>query len=279
MAASPLCRELRKKLRLLHFRLAYPEKVTRRQEALHDLRVELKEWRAALQLLHGVDPDFPHAEIQERFKPLFAAAGDLRFWQLQRGFVNRSKPTAPAFSQQYRAHVRRRLGQARKDFLAAAAATGCPGWGELKHDVNRACDACSPEAMQSYFGALQADMTSLKTLLNRRRMSQLHELRKSLREYSDNRKLVTARLGFDPGPPAGLPVQSGWMHDLLGEWHDLEAACRQLAQDLRAADWADVGGLREGKAVLSRWKKAERAMWDAIMAVLPAAEASGQARR
>jgi len=160
MAASSLYRELKKKLRLLQDRLASPVNVTRHQEELHDLRVGLKEWRAALHLLHGVDADFPHTEIHERFKPLFAAAGDLRFWQLQRGFVNRLKPMAPAFCLQYRALVRRRLGEARKYFLAAAAAIDCPEWGDLKHDLNRACEACSPEAMQAYFDALQARMTS-----------------------------------------------------------------------------------------------------------------------
>lgn len=269
MAGSSLQHQMKKKLHRLRDRIAQPENVTRHAEELHGLRVGLKEWRAALRLLHGVDAGFPLAQVQARFKPVFAAAGELRFWQLQRGFVNRSKPLAPAFSKHYRAHVRGRLAQARKDFLAAARAADWPQWADLKHEVQRASEACTPVALAAYFEAVQAELVARKGALNRRRRSGLHALRKSLREYSDNRKLAVRHLGFDPGPPRRLPDDSAWAHTLLGDWHDQDAACGQLFRDLRLPGWGKAA-LKEGKTTLRRWRKDERAMWEAILTVLAA---------
>lgn len=269
MAEPALPHQLKKRLHKLRERLAQPENVIRDGEKLHALRVALKEWRAALRLLHGVEASFPLLEIQARFKPVFAAAGELRFWELQRGLVNRMKPLSPVFVKHYRAHVRSHMAQSRKNFLAAARAADLPQWGDLKQAVGCAAKACTPLALKTYFDTVQADMLQRKAALNRRRRSGLHELRKDLREYSDNRKLVIRTLQFDPGPPQRFPEDSAWAHTLLGDWHDLDAACIQLYRDLRQPGWK-AAPLREGKAALLRWRKDERAMWSAIITVLAA---------
>ena len=85
-----------------------------------------------------------------------------------------------------------------------------------------------------------------------------------LREYSDNRKLVIKHLHFDPGVPRGLGADIIAVVQLLGEWHDQDAACRQLAEYLRSPVCSgDV--LVQGKELLRAWKKNERAMWDRII--------------
>ena len=86
MTAPLLQHTLKRKLHKLQQMIAAPQKLARHEERLHDLRVGLKEWRAALRLLQGAAPDFPAMEVSERFKPVFHTAGSVRFWQLQRIF-------------------------------------------------------------------------------------------------------------------------------------------------------------------------------------------------
>jgi CHAD domain-containing protein len=158
------------------------------------------------------------------------------------------------------------LRQTRSAFQASAKA-GWPTWRELKPVVHRASTACTPQALQAYFDALRDSMIAKKAVLDRRCAGELHELRKLLREYSDNRKLVMKNLHFDPGVPRGLSTDITAVVELLGDWHDQDAACRQLAEYLRSPACAGEV-LVQGKAVLRAWRKNERARWDRIMAGL-----------
>jgi CHAD domain len=263
MTAPRIQHVLKKKMHTLRRMVAAPQKLARHEERLHELRVRLKEWRAALCLLQGIAPDFPAMEISEHFRPIFRTAGGVRFWQLQRSFLNRSGAQLQPFAGHYRAHIRARLRQTRSAFQASAKA-GWPTWRELKPAVHLASTVCTPQSLEAYFGALQDGMSAKKALLDRRRASELHELRKLLREYSDNRKLVIKHLHFDPGVPRGLGADIIAVVQLLGEWHDQDAACRQLAEYLRSPVCSgDV--LVQGKELLRAWKKNERAMWDRII--------------
>lgn len=270
MKAAPLHGVLKNKLRKLRRMVAAPRMLTSDEEGLHRLRVGLKEWRGALRLAQGADPGFPCAEISNLFKPVFDTAGAVRFWQLQRRFLARTGPLAPVFAAHYRARIRARLGQVRRRLRATVANADWPRWRKLDRDVHHAGDACTVQALWAYFGSLQDDLTSLKTGLHRRRTSELHDLRKALREYSDNRKLAVKHLGFDPGPPRNLGPDIPALQSRLGDWHDQDAACRQLAEDLGYPGWEEEA-LQQGKKLLQVWKKAERKMWDEIMVRLDSA--------
>jgi CHAD domain-containing protein len=263
MTIPPLQHVLKKKLHTLQRMVAAPEKLAHHEERLHELRVRLKEWRAALRLLQGTTPDFPAMEISERFRAVFHSAGGVRFWQLQRSFLNRSGAQLQPFAGRYRAHIRARLRQTRSAFQASAKA-GWPKWRELKPAVRRASAACTPQSLEAYFDALQVGMSAKKAVLDRRHASELHELRKLLREYSDNRKLVIKHLHFDPGVPRGLSTDITAVAKLLGDWHDQDAACRQLAEYLRSPACAGEV-LMQGKAVLRAWRSAEREYWNRVM--------------
>jgi CHAD domain-containing protein len=267
MKAETLQRELKKKLRRLEMVLEEPGSVTRHHEDLHRFRVSLKEWRAALHLLHAVDAGFPYQDIQVRFRPVFAAAGELRFWQLQRGFLRASLPLAPGFEKAYDAHIRKRLHAARKVLLDEAAAAEWPSWRVLKPAVRHACECVTRHSLRAYFSGLAQQMLARKAVLSRRRRRELHELRQWLREYADNRKLAVRRMQFDPGAPAALAPDCVALQALVGNWHDRDVAARQLAADLRTGDFgADAESA--GRAVLRAWKKTERAMWDQVIADL-----------
>lgn len=267
MATSALHRALKKKLRKLRKLISDPGDIIRHKHKVHQLRVQLKKWRAALHLLQGVDPNFPRVVISQDFKPVFAAAGRVRFWQLQRNFLHHTNPLAQAFIRDYRAYLDARLREARKDFRAVADDPDWPRWRELKRDVRQVCEACDPELLQEYFTGLQQDMEAKRALLSRRRKHEMHALRKLMREYSANRELLARGLGFDIGPVPGLALEAAALQELLGDWHDQSAACAQLAEDLSDSGWVEEP-LKQGKAVLRAWKKTEREMWDKIIAEL-----------
>lgn len=239
----------------------------RQKEQLHRLRVELKKWRAGLRLLRSIDPSFPYPEMYEPFKTVFAAAGSLRFWQLQQLLVNRVAHTQPYFARFYRGFARRRLKEAWQDFTKTTSRDNMPEWRELKHEFRQSFKACTPEAVQAYFDGLQKDIAEKTSHLSRRRRAGLHALRKHLKEYANNRRLTTKHLHFDPGPPAGIPADGTNFDDLLGEWHDLDAACAQLTDDLRTQGW-EGEELHAGKMVLREWRRSEQRMWTEIAAAL-----------
>jgi len=267
MTASSLHIVLKNKLHKLQQMIAASRMLSSDEEGLHRLRVGLKEWRAALRLAQGVDPGFPCAEISGLFLPVFDTAGRVRFWQLQRRFLARTRPRVPVFAAYYRARIRVRLRQARRSFAAAVVNTDWPRWRELDRDVHHAGEACTAQTLSTYFDSVQDYLTSIKTGLHRRRARELHELRKALREYSDNRKLVIKRLGLDPGSPRNLGPDIPALQSRLGDWHDQDAACRQLAEDLRYPG-CEEEALQQGKKLLRAWRRNERAMWDRIIAGL-----------
>ena len=267
MATSPFQSIFKKRLGRLRQLMAAPEKMTRQHERLHSLRIELKKWRAGLRLLRNVDPAFPYPEIYEPFKTLFAAAGQLRFWQLQRLFVRRTAHVPPVFARLYQTYARHRLNEAWEDFGKKAAKENVPRWRELKGEFRQSFKTCTPAAIQAYFDLLQKDIADKAGKLNRRRTIDLHELRKLLKEYANNRQLTVKHLQLDPGPPGGIPAENASFDELLGEWHDQDAACIQLAEDLRTQGW-EGEVLRAGKAVFREWRRKEREMWAEITAAL-----------
>jgi CHAD domain-containing protein len=268
--AAPLQRVLKERLQRLQELVAVPQTVIRRTESVHRLRVDLKEWHAALHLLRGVDPDFPCTEYGERFKPVFHLAGRVRFWQLQRSFLNRAQALPGTFAAHYRAHISQRLREARKDFATAARDHDWPAWEELKPVVQHAGKVCTMPVLQGYFAVLLQNMVAKQARLNRRRTHELHELRKSLREFTANRKLAARHLGFDPGPAIVLAPDIPALQDLLGDWHDQDAAWKQLAEDLGNPAWEEA--VREqGKQVLLTWRKTERKSWREVMSRLASA--------
>ncbi len=266
MAASPLQSIFRKRLSRLRQLLAAPEGMIREKEQLHQLRVELKKWRAGLRLLRSVDPSFPYPEMYEPFKTLFAAAGRLRFWQLQRLLVNKTADAQPDFARLYEGFARQRIKEAWQDFTETASRENMPRWRELKHEFRLSLKACTLPAIQVYFDGLQKDIAEKASHLSRRRTGDLHTLRKHLKEYANNRRLTTKHLHFDPGPPARIPGGANF-DDLLGEWHDLDAACAQLAEDLRTQGW-EGQILRAGKAVLREWRRKEKYLWNKVISAL-----------
>lgn len=267
MAASPILRIFKKRLRRLRRILVEPEKLARQTEHLHQLRVEMKKWRAGLRLLRVVDPAFPYPEVYKPFKILFTDAGQLRFWQLQSQILNHSATVPPGFVQLYRAYIRHRLREALHHLRKTIRRAGLPKWREVKQEFAQSCDACTPGTVQAYFGALQTAITTKVNAHSRRRSGDLHELRKLLKEYANNRQLAIKSLGFDPGPPPGLPAGNEGFDALLGQWHDQDAACIQLAEDLRTQGW-EGEMLKEGKRVLQGWRKTEREMWKVVIGIL-----------
>lgn len=261
--ASPVQQTIKKRLARLRRSLARSARFPGQLAPLHQVRVELKKWRAGLRLLRSADPAFPYPEMYAPFKKLFAAAGQLRFWQLQRQMIKDDTLASPVFSTPYSAYTSRRLRKARKDFLKAAE-NDLPSWRELKQEIRQSAETLTAGAVQNYFTTLQSEIAAIVRHPTRRRTAELHDLRKLLKEYAYNCLLAVKCLHFDPGPPAGVPAG---FEALLGQWHDQDAACLQMADDLQLEPW-EPEVLRAGKKVLRVWKRRERDLWGAVVGQL-----------
>jgi len=262
MAASSLTRSLKKRLRRIR-RFAATAAGAGRKAELHALRIELKRWRAHLRLLRAADPAFPYPEVYAPFKKLFAQAGLLRFWQLQGDYLRRWPGAAPAFTRAYRAYLNRRRGEARAS-LRAAAWAHLPHWRDLKREIRQSAARCTPETVLDYFDTLRQSINRLQHHPTRRHPTQLHELRKTLKEYANNRPLAARHLGIEPGAPAATPPD---FDRLLGQWHDADAACAQLAADLREQGWTPEE-LVGGRKVLKQWRMEKIRLWrDVVRAI------------
>lgn len=266
---APL-RRLRKRLGQIRRFAKTPARLSKSHGDLHRFRVALKTWRAQLRLLRAIDPAFPYREVYRPFKQIFAQAGAIRFWQLQ-GQVLADTPQAPeAFGPAYRAFVQHRAAAAARRLRKAVAASDLPRWRDLKAELQSAARYGTPEAVQGYFETLRLQIRARCAGLGRRHREALHEIRKGLKEYANNRRFATRAWGFDPGPALPSGPDHTALDDLLGQWHDLDAACVQLARDLQRQTW-EPAARKHGQELLRVWKKAERMLWDQVLAELPTA--------
>lgn len=238
-----------------------------RKHALHDLRVDLKILRAQLRLLRAVDPEFPYSDLYGPYKVLFARAGQLRFWQLQAGILADTPGVPEPFACRYRAYVHRRLREALEAFRQTALAGGLFQWHDLKKEFRQSAWKCTPTSVRTYFEILRKGMAEITALLSRRNPQAMHDLRKWLKEYATNRRLAMRYFGFDPGPPLAPHAENTGLDELLGQWHDLDAACAQLQEDLQAQQW-EPADRKAGETMLQDWREAERMLWKEVIAGL-----------
>lgn len=266
MPAHPFLHALRKHIRRIR-KGAGDLSRTCRQKDLHELRVELKRFRALLRLLRSVDPEFPYAKVNQPFKLLFEQAGQLRFWQLQVRLLEKTAGLPALFANRYHTYTHQRLRRERYIFQETAQRDALPRWREMKDFFQTSLKRCNPGTLERYFNSTRESALRIAAHLEKTRPAERHELRKILKEYHLNRQTVSKHFDFDPGPMPGLPADVSLLDIPFGQWHDLQAAGAQLAEDLKTQTWnADV--LTGGAYVLRVWKKQERALWQEVRPVL-----------
>lgn len=265
--ADPFLRQLRKRLRRIRAMTRQAAELGRQKRRLHRLRVTFKQWRAQLRLLRATDPAFPYAEIYPPFKVLFSAAGAVRFWQLQASLLQHAPEEALRFAEAYRRFIRQNIRKARLAFRCAAEETPLPRWKDLKAELRQARQACTIASITTYFSALEESIQEHRDALRQTGTTDLHDLRKIIKEYYLNRRLARKYLDFDPGPPAGVPFDSPSFDEFLGEWHDLQAAGVQLDADLKQHPWPP-GLRREGRRLQHAWQQREKTLFAEIAVLL-----------
>lgn len=255
---------LQTRLEQIRHSASRPEALCRKKR-LHTFRVALKHWRAHLRLLRAVDPTFPYPEVYAPFKSLFTQAGKARLWQLQAAVVKKMPGVPDSFAQFYQKHIRDKHRNACKRLRKSSKKSDLPTWDDLQNELHYSVQACTPEALLAYFHTLRED---IHTALRARRLlppDVLHEVRKSVKEYEINRLAVEQQWGM--AIPAALDVglSHGEFDDLLGQWHDLEAACARLVEDLERYYWPpEIAAM--GNQVLQSWQARERRARQEVLA-------------
>jgi CHAD domain-containing protein len=267
MPNPPFLSQFRRRLVQLRKNAAAPERLAREKGRLHAFRVALKHWRAYLRLLRDADPTFPYPEVYAPFKPLFAKAGTIRFWQLQEALLEKIPGDTEDFSRFYQKYIRRQRQKARKAFQKKLRKTDLPKWSDLQAELRLSVEKCSEETIRAYFFSLQNTMCGHLQKRHRTAPFELHELRKNFKEYGINRLVVEKYWHIEIGPPLDIATHQTELDDCFGQWHDLEAASAQLANDLKTDDWpADM--IAGGKRLLDIWKKAEHRLLRQVTALL-----------
>ncbi len=266
MPAHPFQQTLRKRIGRIKKQADALSRVCR-QKDLHLLRIELKRLRALLRLLRYTDPEFPYFKVYQPFKVLFNRAGQLRFWQIQIKLLEDTDTAPQPFSNRYRRYSGYRLRLVNHLFRETARWGDLPGWRDVKDLFRISLERCSTEALAGYFKYTRESATGIVGRVGRTLPAERHELRKIMKEYTMNRQLVSRHFNFDPGPLPGMPDDPALLDVPFGQWHDLQAAGKQLAEDLRVQSW-DTAVLTGGREVLREWKKEERVIWKRVRAVL-----------
>ncbi|MBK8921654.1 MAG: CHAD domain-containing protein [Saprospirales bacterium] len=261
MARALFLRILKKRLRRIRQTAARPDRLCRDSRALHTFRVALKRWRAQLRLLRAVDPAFPYQEVYEPFKAIFSTAGDIRFWQLQGIFLHGATGVPDAFIKFYHSWIRQHVRDARSEFRQVLRAADLPRWRDIKAELRESAERCNPATLGAYFKRLQEAAEACRPgggAVSARQ--ELHELRKILKEYGINRRYAARCWAFDPGEAVpGLPLDHTAADELLGAWHDLDAAGSQLANDRRQQAWP-ANRQAGGAPLAAAWQRREKAL-------------------
>lgn len=266
MPAHPFQQTLRKRISRIKKQADALSRVCR-QKDLHLLRIELKRLRALLRLLRYTDPEFPYFKVYQPFKVLFNRAGQLRFWQIQIKLLENTATAPEPFSNRYRRYSEYRRHLANHLFRETARWGDLPRWRDVKNLFRISLERCNTEALAGYFTYTRESATGIAGRVGRTLPAERHELRKIMKEYTMNRQLVSRHFNFDPGPLPAMPDDPALLDVPFGQWHDLQAAGKQLAEDLRIQPW-DTAVLTGGREVLREWKKEERVIWKRVRAVL-----------
>lgn len=259
-------RSLRKQIRRIRVRTIMLSHICG-EVGLHNLRTDLKLLRARLRFLRNLYPEFPYHAVYKPYKKVFNRAGQVRFWQVMLKILEAEPGRNEDFALTYQVLLYARLLQTRAAFCEIAREEELPRWRDVKSAFRQSIRHFHRTVMDRYFSTLQQEAGQILNDPGHASLEERHTLRKILKEYSSNRKLVSKYFNYDPGPMPGVPTEAFALNDLIGRWHDIQVAGVQLAEDLGTQEWS-APIVDAGNILLQHWKKREHALWKEVSMIL-----------
>ncbi len=195
------------------------------EEAIHQMRVEIKRLKAVFQLLEGLSEEFRAKKHLKPFRRIFKSAGGLRDVQVQLGLARQWMGNSGGDLKAFCRHLALREQEAKLGFREKSSRFDAAVLDTKEEAVIRALDSLS--AQQSRLRALNLLHWLQSELLQRGQASgpedDLHPLRILAKRVRHTAELLEMSLRTTP-PTQEVLTALRAAEQALGQWHDQEVA-------------------------------------------------------
>ena len=199
-------------------------------DSIHDLRVEIKRLRSFFQLIEWVTPAFNAKKNLRTLRKLFKSAADLRDIHVQQLLTRTWSQTLGVFLSEYYNTLKHNEFPARNEF--AAFASHCDLQQEIDKNEKRLKQALAPltaaqisaKIYERITHLLQQILTYSQDGYEDKNLHKVRILTKETRYIAE-----IARQCFpEPGYDEQFIQQLKGIHQILGDWHDIQVAYTHL---------------------------------------------------
>ena len=210
-------------------------------EAIHRLRVSLKQLRAVFNILLFSGQGVIGEEDWKAARKIFKQAGRVREKQLLRERILALTRAGQVPKKTVLAFLEKKEHSAQRKFKQHFTDCGKRDVKKLQKKMQKAAEEITTENLKAYFDDLLQRINHLRAMQNISE-AQLHQLRKYLKELKYNRSFAEEEPGVLMDGVLESEKLNAW-EELIGKWHD-EVVFVQRGEKLKEQMKAD-GELRE----------------------------------
>lgn len=204
-------------------------------EAIHDLRVEIKQLRSFFNLLEWIAPEFQAKKQLRSIRKLFKSAAKLRDAHVQQELTRGWSQDIGTFLSEYYNTLKEKEFPARKRFFQYASDFDLQG--EIEANARLISDTLNPLSDKDAASKMRKRVESLLQQIieygtyDRLKEEYLHKLRILSKETRYTLQ-VTTQCFPELGYSNKLDKQLRSLHQVLGKWHDTEIAIQHIEEFL-----------------------------------------------
>lgn len=194
-------------------------------ETFHELRVELKRFKALFELVAFCSKTFKLKKTFAPFKIIFKKAGKLREIQVVQAILEQQPSFHLIKSYSYR--LKKREERERKDFFSIANTRFIKKLKQKYPMIIRFLKKTRSKKTNRYLNKISKEK---KKIISRNafKKKQIHAFRKRLKVHGYNTKI------FDLNHQSKLVPEKITLTDMLGEWHDYEMVIHLLKKAVKS---------------------------------------------
>ena len=215
---------LKKRKEAITFLLEKPQQ-TYTPAVFHKLRVEIKKLNAFFELINFCSKDFKRKKTFKPFKLIFSQAGKVREFQVEEAMLK--KYFLNTLLTNYRVGLKQLRLKEQNDFFLIVNKKFYDGLNKKYCKIMNLLKKADIKNVKSY---LEKKRKLIKKLLSQDTLQtpQIHALRKSLKTFNYNRKILDLEKNNRPLPKKEI------LAELLGKWHDCQIIIRHLKKTIDA---------------------------------------------
>lgn len=185
----------------------------------HQLRIEIKKLRALIDIISHVDKKFNSKKALKPFHNIFQSAGKIREIQLEESMMKKHY-SASTFTT-YKLIIKEQKTKYQAEFFELIKGALIEKQKKTIHDLKKSLQKVDERNVQKYLHKKSRRINKLLTH-GVEDIADLHKLRKLIKTYSYNLKLIDQTDHVDI-----LPLYSN-LPELIGQWHDTQTMLAHL---------------------------------------------------